>query len=158
MRYPRDPMQRFLEKVKKEPSDGCWIWQGPVHKSGYCNFRMPKSLCGGKQKSVLAHRFSYEQHIGPIPPKIFVCHRCDNPTCVNPKHLFLGTHEENMRDMALKNRKKHGSNHPFAKLNEEKVRAIRSDPRPSRAVASEYGVSSRTICHVRSRELWARVE
>jgi hypothetical protein len=80
-----------------EPNTGCLLWLGKVGTDGYGLFKV-----GGKRRA--AHRVSYEIHKGPIPPGLWVLHRCDTPACVNPEHLFLGTHADNMRDMVAKGR------------------------------------------------------
>ena len=91
-------MQRFLDKILKDPKTGCWNWQGSKNqkRGAYGRFRVDG-------KCWLAHRFSYFLFKGD-PEGKYVCHHCDNPSCVNPEHLFLGTQRDNMRDMTEKGR------------------------------------------------------
>lgn len=88
------PADRFWQKVRK--SDGCWEWTARVSPEGYGEF--------WDDRNVRAHRFSWSLVNGPIPDGLMVCHRCDNPRCVRPDHLFLGTNRENIRDMMAKGR------------------------------------------------------
>lgn len=90
---------RFWLKVQK--GSGCWLWTGGKHGRGYGGLH-----CGGKvfRKYLQAHRVSWELHHGPIPDGLWVLHKCDNPICVNPDHLFLGTRQDNMGDCAAKGR------------------------------------------------------
>lgn len=90
--------EHFLSKVMPEPNTGCWIWLAHCYKNGYGQFHI-------KRHPHLAHRISYTLFRGEIPGGMFVCHQCDMPQCVNPEHLFLGTHEENMDDARKKGRK-----------------------------------------------------
>lgn len=104
--------QRFWAKVKK--ADGCWLWTGAGSRKG----EHGRIGIGGRSEGIaLAHRLSWELHHGPVPDGFCVCHRCDNPPCVNPAHLFLGTKGDNNRDMYAKGRayaQSHGRN-PLAK-------------------------------------------
>jgi len=113
--------QRFWQKVRK--TDGCWNWTGRrQHNTWYGQLDVDGSPYG-------THRLSWEIHNGPIPEGMSVLHECDNPACVNPNHLFLGTQMDNMIDMWSKNRggtyDKKGENHPMAKLHDGDVMVIR---------------------------------
>lgn len=90
-------IDRFEAKVERCPMSGCWLWTDAPNGSGY-----GRIFTGGRD--VMAHRVSYEMHCGSIPDGLQVLHRCDTPACVNPAHLFLGTHDDNMADMKRKGR------------------------------------------------------
>lgn len=96
-----DEKERFFINVNK--TDTCWIWMGAKNPQGYGSFYTGS-------RSVGAHRFSWELEKGEIPDGMFVCHMCDNPACVNPAHLWLGTHQQNMEDMKNKDRRPHKYN------------------------------------------------
>jgi len=109
---------RFLEKVQL--SDGpkdCWLWTGALHPYG--GFMMPDHTTRG------AHRVAFELAKGPIPEETNVCHTCDEPACVRPKHLFLGTHADNVADKTAKGRQSKGETHGRALFTEDEVVTIR---------------------------------
>lgn len=135
--------------------DGCWEWNGPRNKSGYGFFAI-------EGNSIRAHRYSYERSNGQIPEGLLVCHHCDNPPCVNPDHLFLGTHQDNANDMVAKGRASrkavvHSEDHHLTKLTRQQVWMIRSDERPARLVAPEYSISKSTVWAIRRRHAWRHV-
>jgi hypothetical protein len=140
---------RFWAKVDK--TDTCWVWTGTVHPSGYGGLTMDGAV-------LYAHRVSYEWAHGPIPDGMFVCHRCDNPRCVRPDHLFAAAQLENMRDMHRKGRGQAGEKHSSAKLAREQVEAIRvryaAGGTSHTKLAKEYGVSPITIGEILRHEIW----
>ena len=151
-----DLLTRFWNKVDKRPGHGpkgdCWLWRGSCSSFGHGNFRVGDKVDG-------AHRFSFELHRSAIPDGLFVCHSCDNPPCVNPKHLFLGTRLDNHGDMCAKNRhtKPKGEINAAHKLTEADVREIRSSKIGPSALARRFGVHVSTIHNVRSRQSWSHL-
>lgn len=141
---------RFWSKVDK--SDGCWIWKAAALKPpsiGYGVFWYQKRLQG-------AHRVSWQLSNGPIPRGMFVLHKCDNPVCVNPDHLFLGTQADNMADRKTKGRFG-GLQVPQAKLNEQSVRIIRASNEVGPVLAKRFGVTRGVINRIKRHEAWAHV-
>lgn len=130
---------------------GCLLWTGSVRNSKYGQF-----LAGGKSWS--AHRYAYQRAHGPIPAGLFVCHRCDEPRCVNPEHLFLGTHDDNTVDMVKKARSAAGARHPLAKLTEDDVRFIRATNVPGIEVAKMLGVTPANVSAIRVGKTWRHVK
>ena len=154
---------KFWEKVLVDDDDKCWEWQAGRNKKGYGNFYI--SVGHSKDKHCLAHRMAYKLRYGDFDENLLVCHRCDNPSCVNPSHLFLGTNQDNMNDSSKKGRKKGincGEKHPNSKLTEGDVRRIREVYKPRiyslRKLASEYGVDNSTIGYIIKRKLWDHIK
>lgn len=135
----------FKAKIRVTP--GCWIWNGVVLSNGYGQFTM-------KGKRYGAHRFSYSAYIGKIEDGIFICHKCDNPICVNPDHLFPGTPLENMRDKIKKGRQAVGENANRGHLKAQDVLAIRSSQSSTKEEAEKYGISTANVKSIRARKIW----
>lgn len=151
---------RFWRRVKK--TDGCWTWTGGKYNGGYGFLR---GIGGRNAPNVAAHRFSYMIHKGDIPQGMVIMHSCDNPACVNPDHLSVGTYKDNTQDMISKGRRANnpltygkGEVNPRALLNEAKVRYIRASKASHAALARELGVSDVCIFKVRNRQTWSHIE
>jgi hypothetical protein len=140
------PEIRFWRNVKK--TDSCWFWIGAKMNYGY------GILEKGSQVKISAHRFSYELHKGEIPKGLEVCHSCDNPPCVNPDHLWIGTHTENMRDAKKKGRlSSNGGRYP--KLTMSQIREVQKIgySQPMWKTGEQYGVERSSIRRILSKEL-----
>lgn len=155
------PVERFWNRVNKSgpvhPVCGqCWAWTGKPAKSGY-------GVVGIGKRHVYAHRFSWGLHFGEIPEGLCVLHRCDNRVCVNPDHLFLGTHTDNSNDKMKKGRQPAGEQLRHAILTAEKVKEIRERYKPydkqngPQALADEFGVSYYTVIDIARGRNWKHV-
>lgn len=151
--------ERFWKKVNKSPNvKGCWVWTACKNK-GYGWFGV------GNKKMKSAHRFSWELENGEIPNNFCVLHKCDNPLCVNPNHLFLGTLKDNTADMISKGRTnwlgKQGSENHRAKLSEEQIPIIRKmlveNLLTQREIGNIFGVSVMIINRIKTNKIWKHV-
>ncbi len=146
-------MNRFWSKVDK--TDTCWLWNGATEKGGYGILHTRKAYGTGYVK---VHRLSYEVHFGNIPKGLWVLHSCDNPPCVNPNHLSLGTHKDNMRQMSNRSRSVRGSASNFAKLDTGTVLEIRHRYSQGgilqKELAAEFGVSISCISNIVTNDTW----
>lgn len=144
----------FWSKVDR--TGQCWEWRARISRGGYGIFGTAKKY-GGRQ--FLAHRFSYAMKNGGTPAELHVLHRCDNKLCVNPDHLFIGTHLDNMRDMAAKGRIpcRKGERNNKAKLDAWDVICIRADRRPYRLIAADYGIHNSQVSLIKTRKNWAHI-
>jgi len=163
--------ERFWSKVDRSGgSNACWNWTAFRDRDGYGRFQISKTVCR------TSHRVSWEMENGPIPDGLCVLHKCDNPSCVNVVHLFLGTRADNNADRKKKGRNglvrlcgdanpsrqspetlPRGEGHANARINEQIVRAIRSSSASSRALAKQHGLGESHIYKIRTRKLWAHV-
>jgi len=145
----------FWVRVEKTP--GCWLWKGARGSCGYGNIQP----WGRNGPTFRAHRFAYELLVGLIPKGLLVLHKCDNPACVNPAHLFLGTQADNLRDMDSKGRRVvvRGERNGHAKLRQEQVEEIRtgyaSGTITQKELASQYGIDISTVSLIVRGKRWA---
>lgn len=151
--------EHFEERFKEDVSSGCWNWTAGKDKDGYGAFK----LDGRQQK---AHRFAYQMYVGEIPSGLCICHKCDNPACVNPDHLFPGTQADNMHDRDNKGRWKNnwpdnsGEKCAAAKLTEDDVGTIRTmyaNGAQQVDLAKQFGVCPRTICDIVHYHTWKNI-
>lgn len=148
-------LDRFLDK-----SGECHIFTGGIHRNGYGSI----GVGGSKGAKALAHRVAWNVHFGVIPDGLLVCHTCDNRSCCNPRHLFLGTNTENLQDMAAKVRGNNkakgrpGERNKQAKLTDIQVRDIRSlctaRAMTQKAIAARYGISLSLVSFIHTRKAW----
>lgn len=139
--------------VKSE--SGCWEWVGTKRGSS-SGVHYGGTNIG--RKSVLAHRASYEFYIGVIPENMLVCHKCDNPKCINPDHLFLGTRLDNAKDMANKHRGTCGEKSSNSKLSNTKsfeiIFAAKNKNMKQKEIAYVFGISEKTVNKLFNRKSW----
>lgn len=143
-------IKNFWAKVHKPVSEGgCWLWTAAKTSKGYGVFQV------GWKTQKRAHRIAYELEKGNIDDGLCVCHTCDNPSCVNPSHLFLGTVKDNVDDMIDKGRKVNlqGKRNGMAKLNDKDVMAIYFDKRTNTEIAKDYNISPSLVSQIRRKKI-----
>lgn len=160
-------VDNFLSKIKVDESTGCWEWQAGKFSDGYGCFSI-------NRKSFRAHRVSWKiANKCKIPKSLLVCHTCDNRSCVNPQHLFLGSSLDNVRDMIQKGRRPDpktmhqnrltafGTRHGMNRLSEKQVLDIRKryeeDVVSQRMLAEKFNVSKQLIGRIVRREIWTHI-
>lgn len=146
---------RFWSKV--DTTGVCWQWTAALNEHGYGIF----SAGGRSGRMHLAHRVAYELEHSPIPVGLQIRHACDNPPCVNPDHLSVGTHADNTLDRTSRGRQAKGTDFPHARLTDGLVAEIRSRYEAGgvtqRDLAAEYGIAQSAICNVVNRRRWKHV-
>lgn len=151
-RTDRDWEKSIMSRVKKQ-DDGCWRWTGFINNKGY-------GMCCFRGRSRAAHRAVYEMLVGPVPDGLDCCHTCDNPKCVNPSHIFIGTRTDNMRDAARKGRTARGERAGNSVLTDVLVRDIRRRARGGediREIAGAIGVPWKTVWSAASCRTWRHI-
>lgn len=150
--------ERFWTKVNKNAPNGCWEWLAYRDQRGYGQYRLTR-----QRKSDLAHRLAWADKNGPIPDGMFCCHHCDNPSCLNPDHIFIGTQLDNVKDCREKGRFRnpptyYGEDHPRAVVTEEDVRWIRGLAHIGAVrLGKLFGVSRQVIHHILKRNTWNHI-
>jgi hypothetical protein len=149
-------VRRFWSKVDTRGPDECWLWMGTLHPTlGYGRFTSAGVTDG-------AHRWAYRLSEGAIPSGVYVCHRCDNRGCCNPRHLFLGSCSDNLRDMHAKGRatakRATGTAHHSAKLTPDLVQRLRGEYAEGgvrqKDLAARYGINQATVSQIIRHEIW----
>lgn len=151
---PETPIEdRFFQKVNIKGKDECWEWTGCRHPQGY---GLIKRKDGAQMRPP---RISWNIYNGKIQEGLCVCHKCDNPGCVNPNHLFLGTHKDNAIDKVAKGRMKPspGEKNGASKLTEQQVLSIYKDARVQDRIAKDYGVCQTLISMIKLRKRWKTI-
>lgn len=141
----------LLSCCKIDPTTGCWVWQKGKSAGGYGAIRENNRIA-------LAHRRAYELWVGSIPDGLFVCHKCDNPPCFNPDHLFLGTDQDNQDDCYKKGRMPLGPDRPNAKLSPSQIKEIRASAATLQELSKTYGVGQTTLFRVRNYITYRNVQ
>ena len=142
-----DWQHHIATNVSIDGHTGCWTWKKAKGSGGY-------GVTWYQGKTVYAHRMSYYAYKGEFDSDFIVRHTCDNPSCVNPNHLILGSDQDNSTDMVNKDRQAKGSKNGLAKLNESIIPYIKTSPLSSRVLGKEFGVCKNVILEIKRGNIW----
>lgn len=158
MKVTKENINNFWKRVEK--TDNCWIWRGGVNSRGYGNFAFRKN---GKVINNRAHRFAYILSEGKVPLNLMVCHKCNNPLCVRPDHLYMGSGSDNVQDAIISGlwNPPQGEKNGMSKLTEKEVRKIRkmfaSGNYYQKELANIFGVMRENISQIVNKRSWAHI-
>lgn len=152
-------IDRIRERSYLDPDTQCWVFTGATTTYGYGEIVFKIE---GKSITGYVHRVSYQEHVGPIPAGLEICHSCDNPPCWNPDHLFAGTRLQNMQDKVGKGRHIRGEATYNAKLTEDQVREIRhmyaTGDFTQQEISNTFGIARRSVSFIVLRQRWKHVK
>lgn len=143
---------KFENNYIPEPNSGCWIWIGSIERE-----EKPYGVTYARGRKERAHRLSYEIANGGFDKKLCVLHRCDNPSCVNPDHLFLGTNADNVADMTRKGRQARGVKNRHARLTEAQALEIKMATGKRADIAAKYGINETNVSRIRTGARWGHL-
>lgn len=159
-----EKMRRLKKSFEKHVirQEGCWGWKGPTARGGYAVMSCRRAMGSDR-----GHKASWMIHFGSIPARMHVCHKCDNPICTNPDHLWIGTHQQNNDDKISKGRQAHnipphkrGSENGSSKLSENQVKEIKGlilEGHSCHRIGKEFGVSHQTILRIKNGKNWKHI-
>lgn len=141
--------ERLLKGYEEDQTTGCWNWIKYRDRDGYGNIAV-------KSKPMQAHRASYQVFVGPLEPSLFICHTCDNPSCINPDHLYQGTHKQNQKDKQNRQRIV-GEKHPYAKLKDTDILKIRNSDLSQEKLGKIYNVTQAHVGRIKRNLNWSHI-
>ena len=147
----RPTLLRFWQKVSRGSADSCWPWQASRTAFGHGKFYL---RVGSRRQYTVAHRVMWMLAFGPIPMGMETCHRCDNPWCVNPRHLFLGTQQDNLRDMREKGREITDGNATLTRHQVHEIRVLLAAGLTHTAIAKQFQVARSTVTRISLGTAW----
>lgn len=148
--HKQDLKKRLLAKISVNEETNCWEWMGTRNGNGY-------GILQVSGKTLRVSRVAFEVFHNKCLGSLYACHKCDNPPCINPDHLFAGTHQQNLADSSHKFRMHFGEEHGMAKLKNEDVLEIRASPLSGRKMAEKFNVSEGCVSVIRSRKAWPHI-